>query len=538
MWSVRILNGPRAGDLVDLGMGRNLVGRSSHCDVHIPAHGISKEHCEINVYQDKIMVTDLKSSNGTFINGIRIQNGIVRYGDKIGVYDILLDIIPRPEIRPKIRARPIPQNVAHLRPTGTHPPMTASALGTQPDVDLRLQVSQPQSAQVPAQEPSAMTRAKNYLETVALPGVYKLTELMDFQAVLVGFVSLFIFLVTLLSMIPMVKLNKESVLAETTRRAHSLARNMALANQNAFLQGNVGAMNTHSAETEDGVKQAFIVQQIDGMIVAPASRAGRTSELSFVHRARKEIKSISDQIDDNTIAASYPIGLYDPNTGEPSVKAYAIVVYDISARSFDTARVISLFMQTIVIASVVGFIIFFFIFKLIEFPFRSLNEKLDTALREKHSDIQVHFRFPILQQLVGNINSLLTRTLTSASEDKGVPLIDKNLEAKNLVQLISLPAAALDAQGLFIAANPRFEPFSRLGADQLIGQGVSSLGDMALQQNINFLLEKVRENLSQTHSDQLEFSGEICRIHCQAFSRGPSPDYYLILITPPEEGTS
>src|SRR5438477_626859 len=80
--------------------GKGLIGRAPHCDVKITSHGVSKEHAEIHVYKDKIMVADLKSSNGTYVNGVRVQNGLIRLGDKMSVHDVIFDIIPAPDIRP------------------------------------------------------------------------------------------------------------------------------------------------------------------------------------------------------------------------------------------------------------------------------------------------------------------------------------------------------------------------------------------------------------------------------------------------------
>ena len=101
MWSIRILSGPQTGQIVDLKLGKNVFGRSQACDVKIQSLGISKEHCEVHVYKDKMMIVDLKSSNGTFVNGVKIQNSIIHLGDKLSLFDVIMDVIPAPDIRPK-----------------------------------------------------------------------------------------------------------------------------------------------------------------------------------------------------------------------------------------------------------------------------------------------------------------------------------------------------------------------------------------------------------------------------------------------------
>ena len=94
MWAVRILNGPLAGQTFNLKMGKNILGRSTQADIKLMIQGISKNHCEIQVFKDKIVLIDMNSSNGTFLNGVKIQNGIIRLGEKFSLHNILMDIVP------------------------------------------------------------------------------------------------------------------------------------------------------------------------------------------------------------------------------------------------------------------------------------------------------------------------------------------------------------------------------------------------------------------------------------------------------------
>ena len=52
-----------------LGAGINTVGRSTENSVAIPESSISGRHCEIEVGEQGVLVRDLQSTNGTFIDG-------------------------------------------------------------------------------------------------------------------------------------------------------------------------------------------------------------------------------------------------------------------------------------------------------------------------------------------------------------------------------------------------------------------------------------------------------------------------------------
>ncbi|MEK2644106.1 FHA domain-containing protein [Bdellovibrio sp. BCCA] len=556
MWALRILTGPQAGTIIELKMGKNIIGRAPQCDIKLLSPGVSKEHTEVAIFKEKIVITDLKSSNGTYLNGIRIQNGIMRLGDKLGIHDVLVDVIPAPEARQ--------QAPRAGTSTGVPAPMPYYG-GAAPQMPQQMPMGMPQHQGMPQGMPQPMAggmagaaaptpapayqqggfkglmdKAHDYLDRVALPGVYKLPQFMELKMVLLGFVVLFIFATTLLSMIPMVQITRASIINESKRRAASIARTVATINQAALLQNSYSSLSTNAAEAEDGVKQVLIVQQSDGMILAPASRAGTTPDLPFVHSARREMRPQSVEVDSSTIGASFPIGLFDPNTGEQSVKAHAIVLYDIGSLAFDDGRAISLFMQTLVIASLIGLLIYFFMYKLIEYPIVTLNAQLDAAMREKKDNTEVNFMFPPLQALIGNINSLLTRYINGET-DSGGPgasgFVNKDGEAENLVQIVGFPCITISREGRIIACNAAFSSVARTDMTQLQGQLFKAIPDVALQQNIEGLLVKTRENPRAIHTDQLEFSGHLCILSCQAFSSGQEVDYFIVTVSPVEGGS-
>jgi hypothetical protein len=531
MWAVRILSGPQAGQIFELKMGRNLVGRAAQCDVKITSGGVSKEHSEIHVYKDKILAADLKSSNGTYLNGIKIQSSVIRLGDKLSIHDVIMDIIPASEgQRHLVRqsgnmmvTQGLPQDPNHGHHGGAQ--NGAPAPGPAPAY----------VAQGPVRQ--AIDKLQTYLDRVALPGIYRLPQLVEFKFVLLGFVVIFIFSTTLLSMIPMLALTRASVMSEAKRRAQSIARTVATLNQKALLADSYTNLNTNSADSEEGVKQVLIVQQSDGMILAPASRAGTTPDLPFVHTARREMRPITIEVDSSTIGASFPIGLYDPNTGEQTVKAHAIVLYDSGSLAYDDGHALSLFMQTLVLACLIGMIIYYFMYKLIEYPILSLNKQLDTAMRDKTDSTDVKFQFPALQALIGNINSLLNRYVHGDGTGGigGAGFSNKDGEAENLVLLIGYPCGAIGKEGQIIAVNLAFSQLLRMETAALQGQNIRILPDLALQKNLEGLMIKAKENMRAIHTDQLEFSGHPCVLSCQAMG-GAEVDYYLVTVAPAEGG--
>ena len=94
MWSIRILTGPLKGQSYSITKSSTVIGRSEVCDITIDLPSVSKKHLKIEVHGHGIQLTDLNSSNGTFVNGKQISNHIFQSGDKLSLHDVILDIVP------------------------------------------------------------------------------------------------------------------------------------------------------------------------------------------------------------------------------------------------------------------------------------------------------------------------------------------------------------------------------------------------------------------------------------------------------------
>jgi pSer/pThr/pTyr-binding forkhead associated (FHA) protein len=62
-----------------------VIGRHTDCKVRIPDPSVSRQHCEISIADGKIMLRDLGSSNGTYVNRKRITQIELAAGDMIAI---------------------------------------------------------------------------------------------------------------------------------------------------------------------------------------------------------------------------------------------------------------------------------------------------------------------------------------------------------------------------------------------------------------------------------------------------------------------
>jgi FHA domain len=82
--------------ILELRAGLNRLGRSPTNDFQIEHPTISTHHCEIVQEGDSVLVRDLGSTNGTYIDGRRVQEAILEIGQalRLGELELMLEAPP------------------------------------------------------------------------------------------------------------------------------------------------------------------------------------------------------------------------------------------------------------------------------------------------------------------------------------------------------------------------------------------------------------------------------------------------------------
>ncbi len=74
--------------------GEQIVGRAATCHVRLPDSSVSRTHAKVVLEDGKVTLTDLESSNGTFVNGAPItEPRELELGDVLAFADIELKLI-------------------------------------------------------------------------------------------------------------------------------------------------------------------------------------------------------------------------------------------------------------------------------------------------------------------------------------------------------------------------------------------------------------------------------------------------------------
>lgn len=110
---LKVLEGRQAGKSIPLNVKQFLIGREQDCHLRPNSDLISRHHCVLTLDDFTVRLRDLGSTNGTFVNGERIQGQVVlKPGDHVAVGKLAFELVvgerarvaPPPPVSPPTEA--------------------------------------------------------------------------------------------------------------------------------------------------------------------------------------------------------------------------------------------------------------------------------------------------------------------------------------------------------------------------------------------------------------------------------------------------
>jgi pSer/pThr/pTyr-binding forkhead associated (FHA) protein len=512
MYALKVLSGGNAGKIYSLNNSEMIIGRSPQCSIAIPNKNISKKHAKIIIDKSRILFTDLNSTNGSFVNGIKVEVTLIKEGDKIALYDTLLEVV-----EDSSSPQQLPGSVDDI-------------MSEQSDDDVALQYASPVE--------KMLFKADRYLEKAALPPFYALTERIDFKWVVGLMLFASIVITALLSTIPLMNIIEDTIELESKRRASSLAKTIAAINKEPLQNGTLSSASVAMAYQEPGVKKAFIMKQSNGEIITPSSMSGQYSSIPGVNEARKMTERPFHVFKANStnIVAMHPIKFYSAAEGESLTKYYSVIVYNAQVLSIGSEKTLSLFIETLFLSLIFGVIIFYFLYKVVELPLKRLSKDFKSALQGQHNgELKTKILLNPLKDLYVIGSSMINRSNEDGSQNNQVVEVDRSIEVQNLADMLGYASIILSNEDESILEyNPLFEELTSLY--DIKGQKIANLSDQALQQNLLDLIERSRISPDAIVVNDFEFSGIPYEVKMHPVMGSSSIAYFVCSFFPVEGG--
>ena len=128
-----------------LAVTTTVVGRTPDCDLRIPLTEVSRKHCQFVKYEDRVVLQDLGSSNGTYVNNKRVAELQLEAGDHVVVgpvvFTVQIDGEPL-EVKPvRTRLEHKPRAASMAAPGDTNLDRKSTRLNSRPEPPSRMQSS-------------------------------------------------------------------------------------------------------------------------------------------------------------------------------------------------------------------------------------------------------------------------------------------------------------------------------------------------------------------------------------------------------------
>ncbi len=81
---------------IHLTPGRNRLGREGENDFLVPHPSVSRQHCEVWLTEDALLVRDLGSRNGTFVEEVRVEEAEIHTGQTLRLGDVEMVVAEAP----------------------------------------------------------------------------------------------------------------------------------------------------------------------------------------------------------------------------------------------------------------------------------------------------------------------------------------------------------------------------------------------------------------------------------------------------------
>lgn len=528
MYQLTVISGPSRGSVFPLLEGEAMIGRQSGNAIVLSSGKISKQHCQLIADASGVLLRDLGSSNGTFVNGILIKVKRLVPGDRVTVGDITLELTRKSMMALVPQEAPVQGNLVAFSP----PQMSGSPVS---------------AAQVPAKAPqNPIEKLRALIEEKVMPIFYGMLFKNQWRVVIAVIFALYAVGNLVVSLTPILQANRDSILVEAQRRAVFMAKQMAEQNAAILATGQEAKTHTAGADTGDFVRTAYLTD-LELRVLAPAKMANQYfvagPEAVFAKKASTLFKEgrergASTVVADTIVVAVEPVRVYIAASARNTAVAMAVVAIDASPSipGFEDLSIV--YSETLILTLVLGAILFFVLYRVTLKPFEVLNDDMDRVLKGDLAQVTHEFKWDELNPLWDLIRSALQRAvrtnggagdLGGGFDQSGASTDEVAAPFKLLGSVASLPVVVCDVQQKVVYMSPLFEEISGIRAEAAVGQELTSLArDQSFGALVTDLFARA-PGQGDGLSEDYDFSGVAYRMHVSAVGNSGNVTAYVLV---------
>ncbi len=164
---LRVLTGSQQGKEIAVNSEKFLVGRSDSCQLRPKSESVSRKHCILVIRDNRVLIQDLKSRNGTYVNETRLPTDrakVLEPGDRLQIGKLSFEVVIEHGLQSAKRPEVVDVSDAAARTveSGSHdsrfePVDVTSWLDEADQIDRVRKLSDPETRQFRLDDPVSST---------------------------------------------------------------------------------------------------------------------------------------------------------------------------------------------------------------------------------------------------------------------------------------------------------------------------------------------------------------------------------------------
>ena len=483
-----ILSGPHMGKEFELSSGTYIIGRSAECDIAIESEFISKQHASITVtptagHPPVVIIEDLHSRNGTFVNGMMIQKADLKSGDRISFQDVVL------ELKKPLRADALRADAlrAGAVPQAVQPEQTKDQPAGRP-------------AGLEFRGLGAGVEAVSQMFTALLE---KVSEKIEWKFVTLFLVLILVTLSFFSLTLPLMNQAKVKLQAEALKRAELIVKRTARENQknihmkDGTLLTETLELTTAFSHLEERILSLNIIDPKTKRILAPAERLGQTISEGPILKGTEAKNTSIEKLDAETILISEPIYVYDDAASQEVVGAIVQAEFSVEGIGFSSGESMGLLIRSFIIFFFLGIGFYTLLGALTRTALKKIDDEIETAARLGYRHLELKTKFGEISSVIHSINTLFRQTrelLTKLPEESRGKAVIEDTDAilKNLLTSVPEGVAILNGSYQILHINPAFQKLTGVQLDARYEENILNIvQDQEFLRNMTHGLEEV-----------------------------------------------
>jgi hypothetical protein len=392
MYKLVVVGGKLRGQEFILKNGENVLGRDSASDIHFPIEGVSKKHMSLTVNDEGLMVADLGSANGTFLNGRIVKKSIAKAGDKIGLPNAILQVVHVQEkkivVTKKVAAQEKEETIDEILHGGAPPE-------------------------------SLVSKIFWLFKYKIMPFIHGINQEYEWRILLAILTAAFALTTITLTIGPVLQDSKNVLMNEIRIRGTHYADEISRTNTKALEQKALERVDTSFLDGagQDGIESYELID-LDGRVLRPISRLNEYTNdpvsiqiKEFFTRAQN--KNVKDarilSLEGGKIGIGKQIFVYDAKTGIQEPVGIIAIRFAPTTLAVEASKSTRLYLESLVTSFLVGILFFGVIYYLTLRPIEELRYQIEEGLRGKRRSVDSKLLFEELNPVRNAINTGLQR---------------------------------------------------------------------------------------------------------------------------------